>query len=220
MDYLSKLGFVPERYYRAWEQDIREGLEKMEEMTKDIFSRGHIKTIDEMVHCYNKWEPLLSRYRGYLESKDNYCKVLDNGFHLYDPIEFLQFIEVQNAPRPEMWYSYTTVPLHSYEYMDDLHLGPRFSSHGSCSTLEELETYLGSIVEHEKNIGVPEHGRILENNCVVLVRKLSNTTPYRSDVLRVSNNFHKSRKHEETTGLQSGAQYVWDIIFPRQSDNG
>lgn len=207
-----KLDLIPEKYYLEWEHDILEGFANLEYLTRNIIETGTTGVIEELVRSYGQWASLLSRYRGYLDKRENYCKVLDNGFHLYEPIELMRFVKIEEPPYPKLWDGFNSLRLHQQELWKNSQPGNTYSVHGSSATLDELEEYVTKIVAHEEVLGLPQENRLSKNNCVVMVRELSGHNDSRSKVLRASN-FSNSRKNEEMEEFQNGAKYIWDIFF-------
>lgn len=211
-------GELPEKYYLAWEQDILEGLSNMEQMTKEIFVTGRADIMDETVRKYHEWDELLTRYRGYLESRDNYCRVLDNGFHLYTPKDFLKVIKKRDFPAIEhLDYLKVVQIVDEDQYpgfvSENTNHQVKFSKYGFATNIGQIEEYVDSIADYEDKTNTPQNMRLVSNSNVMVVRQMNDGLNGQDQLLRPVNRFHKLRHSQEQIAFDHGFKYVWEIIL-------
>lgn len=210
---------LPERYYLAWEQDVLEGLNSMEQMTKEIFATGRADIMDETVRKYHEWEELLNRYRGYLADRSNYCRVLDNGFHLYEPRELLKVIERREYRKVEHSNTIFAVQLSNEAPVpnpisDDEGSGNvKFSKYGFATEIEQIEKYVDSIADYENTMDIPQDERLVSPNNVLMVRQMNDGANGQHQLLRPVKNTQEAIHAQEQTAYEDGFTYVWEIIL-------
>lgn len=218
---MNKHNLIPEYYFNAWDRHVREGLKSIEDLTQDIFSQGKASTILETMNYYKNFEKIITRYQGYLENKDNYCKLLDNGFYQYEPIEFLEVLNFSNKwfqnKDAFLWSHLAPIELQTQEPLKDAQEGNYqqlfFFHHGTASTMEQIENYIQTILQNETVMPLPPKLKLgNKDNYVVLVRKLNtgdktNSLPLRSlKTFKVSDLLDKEERESKYNSV-----YYWTI---------
>lgn len=179
-------GRIPYEQYARWEDKIRTSLENIKDLTQDIFATGNAGVVSEMISKYSQWNPLFTRYKSYLDNRENYCKVLDNGFHVYEPIEFREFgyRDYYVDPKPAHCENLSGLALHKSEYnQDEVRDGGKFHQNGIAESIEQIEQYFAKVHAYEQEFNIPVGERLVSENNVVTVSALNDGSDSRGEFL-------------------------------------